>query len=1027
VVGEKDNKRTPKPKKGNKLTEPAGTGDLEAQKTEPQQAPTPEGPAPEPAPEKPPEQEPPEPPHERAPCPVVGIGASAGGLEALQGLFANMPAHPEIAFVVVQHRAIDRTSVMKSLIEKHAKLRVEDIVDNMKVKPNVIYLASAEKEVSIMHGILLLTDMPAHSGIHLPIDSFLRTLARDEAERAICIILSGTGSDGTLGLREIKAAGGMVMVQKEDQAKYDSMPRSAIDTGMVDFILPVEKMGAQLTQYVRHPYIERPKPPETEERAESLLQKIFLLIRNRTGHDFSHYKRNTIHRRIARRLAVHQIEDLEHYTKLLQESSEEVSILAREMLITVTNFFRDSEAWESLQERTIRPMIEQKPPEEPLRIWVAGCATGEEAYTVAILLREEIGKDDRHRIMQIFATDLDEESINTARRGVYPKSIAADVSTARLRQSFTDESHGYRIKNNIRESIVFAKHNLIKDAPFSKLDLLCCRNVLIYLDNSLQKKLIPMFHYTLNPGGTLFLGESESIGTFADLFVPVDAKSKIFRRKAVETGYEPEAGEIGFREPVKIRKEVALPVKRLAHDAAEIAERVILRDYSLPCVLVDREYNIVYFNGDTSKYLIQPSGKPAFNILQMARPEIHFKLNLLLKRAFHENRLAMEKDIQVRSDDHYVETDIVVRPVAEAGEGGDLMLVVFKSRPKDNKKAETGGPPAAKMPEGEKEGRIRELEQELQSFREYLRTTIEELETSNEELKSSNEELQSTNEELQSTNEELDTSREELQSTNEELRTVNSEYQQKINELSKAYDDLNNLLGATEVATLFLDRDLRIRRFTPATRKIFRLIDRDIGRPLDDISTTLQSEGFLAETRSVLESLNRVDRAVEGSDGTSYQMKVIPYRTTQNVIEGVVITFIDITEQKRLVAEEQAGELAGAIVETVRQPLLVLGSDLKVISANPAFYRHFQTGPEETVGRRIYELGDKQWDLPELRNLLEQIVPQNTRIEDFRVQASFPKIGPRTMLLNARQTVRGTAVTGRILLAFEDITEEKKE
>jgi len=944
---------------------------------------------------------------DRAPCPVVGVGASAGGLDALQGLFADLPSEPSLAFVVVQHRATDRTSVMKSLIEKYTKLTVKDIVDGTKVAPDMIYLAPADKDVSIMHGVLFLVEPPPHCGVHLPIDSFLRTLARDEAEQAICIILSGTGSDGTLGLREVKAAGGMIMVQKEEQAKYDAMPRSAIETGMVDFILPVEKMGEQLAQYLRHPYLERRRIPETGEKSEDQLEKVFLLIRNQTGHDFSHYKRNTIRRRIARRLAVHQIEDLDHYIKMLQESIEEVDILAREMLITVTNFFRDREAWDSLAELVIRPVVEEEPPEIPLRIWVPGCATGEEAYTVAIVFHEQMGKGNKHHLLQIFATDLDEESVNIGRRGIYPKSIAADVSPARLQRFFTEEGNSYKIKNTIRETIVFAKHDLVKDSPFSRLDLVCCRNVLIYLDNSLQKKLIPMFHYTLNPGGILFLGESESIGTFADLFAPVDTRHKIFRRKPVETGYEPEMADRSY----PLRPEVARERRAVTspYDVAGIAERVILRDYSLPCVLVGEDFNIVHFNGGTSPYLNQPSGKPTTNIIQMARPEIHVKLNLLLKRAFQEKRVAMEKDIRIRTNDHYFETDIVVRPVVEGGAARNLMLVVFKSRPKEKKPGETV-PLPGDVPAQERDGRVRELEQELQSTREYLRTTVEELETSNEEL--------------QSTNEELDTSREELQSTNEELRTVNAEHQQKIDELSEAYHSLNNLLRATEVPTLFLDRDLRIRRFTGAARQIFRLIERDVGRPLDDISTSLQCPNLLPDIRSALETLTRVDKEVRCDGAESYQMRVIPYRTAENVIDGVVITFIAITGQKEATAAaEQAAGFAEAIVETVRQPLLVLDQDLKIVSANPAFYRHFQTSPGETVGTRIYELSQNQWDIPELRRLLEQIVPQNTRFDDFQVQAAFPKIGARTMLLNARQTTHKGEATGHILLAFEDITE----
>jgi two-component system CheB/CheR fusion protein len=967
-------------------------------------------------------QEEPEPAEhrERAGCPIIGVGASAGGLEALQGLFDHVRNEPPMAFVVIQHRATDRTSVMKSLMEKHTSFRVRDIEDGMKIEPGTIYLTPADKDVSLMNGTFYLVEPPQAPGLRLPIDAFLRTLAQEEAERAVAIILSGTGSDGTLGVKEVKGAGGMIMVQKEEQAKYDSMPRSAIDTGLVDFILPVEQMGVQLAQYLTHPFLALRKTPEMGEKIEDQLQKVFLLIRHETGHDFSHYKRNTILRRVSRRLAVHQIDNLEDYLKLLTTSSEEVVLLARELLITVTNFFRDHNAFAALQQHAIRPLVADKSPDLPIRIWVAGCATGEEAYSIAMLLMEEMGKTERHHPVQIFATDLDEGSVEMGRRGLYPKSIAGDVSPERLRRFFSEENNHYKAKGNIREMIVFARHNLIKDAPFSKLDLLCCRNVLIYMDSTLQKKLLPMFHYTLNPGGYLFLGESESIGTFADLFAPVDAKHKIFRRKPVQTGYQPE-GEALVYPAVRETKAKPLPAKP-AQDFTKVAERVILRDYSLPCVLVDEEYNIVYFNGDTDRYLTQPGGRPTTNIIQMARPEVHYRLSLLLKRAVHEKRMAIEKGIQLRVNDHYADVDIMARPIIEPGIGENLMLVVFKSKPKERKPGEETGA-AVEIPEQEKDTRIRELEQELLSTKEYLQTTIEELETSNEELKSANEELQSTNEELQSTNEELDTSREELQSTNEELRTVNSEHQQKIDELSKAYDDLTNLLGATEVATIFLDHDLRIRRFTPAARKLFRVIDRDVGRPIADITTSLQYDAFAADIRNVLETLTRVEKEVRGDNDEWYQMKIIPYRTAENVIEGVVIIFLDINEQKKaFAASEEAADLAKAIVETIREPLLILNGQLKVMEANSAFYQCFHTRPEEALGQQVYELGNHQWDIPALRELLEKIVPQNSRFEGFRVTQKFPKIGERTILLNARQTVLQGEATGRILLAMEDVT-----
>lgn len=1009
MAGETDS-RTPRQRKGSAAREPAAAGNAKTPET---QAPSEE-------------PKPGEPPQDRASCPVVGVGASAGGLEALQGLFANLPSMPCLAFVVVQHRASDRASVMRSLIEKYTTLAVKDIEDGMKIEPDTVYLAPADKNVSIMNDVLYLTEVPPGSRIHLPIDSFFRTLSRDKAEQATCIVLSGTGSDGTLGLKEIKAAGGMAMVQKEDQAKFDAMPRSAIETGLVDFILPVEEMGRQLAQYLRHPYLEPCKAAEPEEPFEDQFQKVLLLIRNRTKYDFSHYKRDTLRRRLATRLAVHQIQSLDHYLKLLQEKPAEVEVLARAMLITVTSFFRNQVAWEALTEQVIHPLLEQKPAQTPLRAWVAGCATGEEAYTLAILFHEQMGKDNRHHSLQVFATDLDEESINTARRGVYPKNIAADVSPTRLGRFFIEEGSRYKVKNSIRESIVFSKHDLTKDAPFSKLDLVCCRNVLIYMDNSLQEKLLAMLHYALNPGGVLFLGESESIGSLTDLFAPVDAKCKIFRRKPATTGYTPQTAE-----PTRHPHREAGPEKpraaRTANATAEMAERVILHDYSWPCVLIDEDYNIVYFNGDTSKYLSLPRGKPNFNVVEMARPEIHLKLSLLLQRAFHEGQTAMEKGILVRTNDHYLETDITVRPVAEASGAGNLMLIVFKSKPHEAKADQAAAPPAG-VPEQEKDSHLRELEQELQSTRQYLQTTIEELETSNEELKSSNEELQSTNEELQSMNEELNTSREELQSTNEELRTVNSEYQQKAEQQSTAYDDLVNLLAATEVATVFLDRALKIRRFTPAAHKVFRLIDRDVGRPLDDIATTLQYKGFSEDVRGVLKTLVRVEKEVVLGGGGWYEMKIFPYRTVQDVIDGVVITFTDISAQKNsAAAAEQAADFAEAIVETVREPLLILDGDLKVMEANPAFYRHFQTDAAATLGVQVYELGNKQWDIPELRQLLEQIVPENTMFEGFRVRANFPKIGGRTMLLNARQTMHGGEATGRILLAFEDISDRRQD
>jgi len=956
----------------------------------------------------------------KPPCPVVGVGASAGGLEALQRLLGHMPADSHLALVVIQHRAHDRQSMMSSLLQKHTGMKIEDVTDRTDIRTGGVYLAPADKDISIMHGALHCSEPTPHRGPPLPIDHFFRSLAQDQAERAVGIVLSGTGSDGTLGLKEIKAAGGMVIVQDPRQASYDQMPRNAIDTGLIDYVCRVEEMPKELVSYLKHPYVQVPAAQEGERKLESQLQRIFLIIRTETGHDFSHYKRNTIKRRVGRRLAVHQIENLNEYVGYLRSNSEEVEILSKELLITVTAFFRDHEAFEALAAKAIRPLIQDRPPSAPIRVWVPGCATGEEAYSVAMLIYEQMHKSDKIHDVQVFGTDLDEDAVERARCGRYPKGIAGDVSKKRLQQFFSEEDSSFRIKSYVREMLVFARHNLIKEPPFSKLDLICCRNVLIYMDTTLQQKVLPIFHYALNPGGYLFLGESESIGGFADLFEPVEVRHKIFRRKEGRAGYEPHRPDFQVPlQPAEAPDESETGGRHARRDIAALAERFILREYSAPCVLVDQEYNALYFNGDTSRYLMQPGGEPTLNLLQMARPQLHHKLAGLLQRAAREHHKVIEEDVPVGTDEEHSGTDIIVRPLRDhEGEGG-LMLVVFRPRRREDQ-----GRTAREVLVEEKDARIQTLEQEIQSTREYLQTTIEELETSNEELKSANEELQSTNEELQSTNEELDTSREELQSTNEELRSVNAEHQAKIDELSKNNDDMNNLLGCTEVATLFLDSKMRIRRFTPQARKLFRLIEGDIDRPLQDITTVIEYDDFVEDVQNVIDSLERVERELCVGDETWYIMRVLPYRTGENVIDGVVVTFVDITPQKHAaLASARARCFAEAIVETIREPLIVLDSHLKIVSANDAFYRTFQVKIAETEGRLIYELGNRQWDIAPLRELLEKVIPQNTRFHGFVVEHDFPHIGHRKMVLNGRQVVHGDEKSGKILLAFDDVTE----
>ncbi len=804
------------------------------------------------------------------------------------------------------------------------------------------------------------------------------------------------------------------MAQDENQAKYSSMPANAIDTGLIDFILPVEKMPDELMRYVKHPYIEESrKPAGTEDKYEKALLKIFKLIRSSTGHDFSNYKRNTIRRRIERRLAVHKIKEINDYIRLLTEDNQEVKTLFKDMIITVTNFFRDPEAFDALKEKAIREIVHGKPANYNIRVWVPGCATGEEAYSVAILLEEAVNELENKHDFQVFATDVDDDAIETARYGKYPDSISADVSKTRLIRFFSRFESSYKIKESIREKLIFAKQDLIKDPPFSKLDLICCRNVLIYMNSELQRKVISLFHYTLNPNGFLFLGTSETVGQFTDLYVPVDNKQRIFKRKpAILRTHEPALMLMPAvnDENYQARTEQHKRDMNINH----LAEKLILNEYSKPCVFLNDKYDIIYFNGNTNPFLLMPMGEPTTNILKIVRKEIHYSLSIVLHKAEREGKTITSDELHLKHDGEMLNFNLVARPVTEPDIKEKLFMVIFDIKSRSDKKEEK--PDKKKEGEKQEEPRVKVLEQELASTREYLQTTIEELETSNEELKSSNEELQSTNEELQSTNEELETSREELQSTNEELRTVNSEHQNKIEELARANDDLNNLLASTNIATIFLDTELKIKRFTPESRKLFKFIDSDTGRPLDHIVNKLDYENLVQDTQKVLDNLIKVERDVQSKEGTWLRVRIAPYRTMENIIDGVVITVIDISR------ERDAQEYAESIVETIREPLLILDKDLKVVSANNAFYRNFKLKSEETMGKFVYNLGNRQWDIPRLKKLLEDILPKNSSFEGFEVEHDFPGTGKRKMILNARRIHQKNKQAELILLAIEDVT-----
>ena len=844
--------------------------------------------------------------------PIVGIGASAGGLAAFEAFFSGMPADtdPGMAFVLVQHLAPDHKSILSDLIRRYTRMQVFEVEDGMVVTPNCAYIIPPNRDMAFLNGTLQLLEPAAPRGQRLPIDFFFRSLAQDQHERAIGIVLSGTGSDGTSGVRAIKGEGGMVMAQNPESTEFDGMPRSAIATGLVDYVLPPAEMAAQLIAYSTQVF-EKPAAAVPTPRSENALKKIFVVLRAQTGHDFSLYKPSTIQRRIVRRMAVHQIDSIDDYIKYLQQTAAEVTALFRDLLIGVTNFFRDPEAFKALEEEAIPKIFEGKPAGATVRVWSPGCSTGEEAYSLAILLTERMEALAQNYTVQVFATDIDSQAIATARAGVYPASIAADVSPARLARFFTAEPGGsaYRIHKSIRDLLVFSEQDVIKDPPYSRLDLISCRNLLIYLSGDLQKKLMPLFHYALNPGGFLFLGTSETVGEFGELFTMLDRKSKLYRRsedlhgaqRAALARFAPPMAAMGAALP-RAAVKAALPAKL---PLRELAEQALLAQVAAGA-LVNAQGDILYLHGRTGMYLEPAAGEAGVNnILRMAREGLRRDLATALHKAAGTNEAVHVPGLRVKTNGDYTTVKLAIRPVASgaATPEAPLYLVVLEEAPAPERSGRTAARAGkgAHSREPAADASIAALKQELRAKEEYLQSTVEELETSTEELKSSNEEMQSVNEELQSTNEELETSKEEMQSVNEELATVNAELQTKVADLTRANNDMNNLLAGTGIGTVFVDHQLRILRFTPATARIINLIASDVGRPVGHIVSNLVGyDRLLADTQAVLDTLAPKAVEVQTTEGRWYTLHIQPYRTLDNVIEGAVITFVDITETVRI-------------------------------------------------------------------------------------------------------------------------------
>ena len=1017
--------------------------------------------------------------------PVVGIGASAGGLEAFTELLKHLPTDTGLGFVLVQHLDPQHESALTQLLSRATSMPVCEVTNNLSVEANHVYVIPPNTTLSIAAGALKLQARKKRRTPTRSIDSFFESLAQDQRERAIGVVLSGTASDGTVGLEAIKAEGGITFAQ-DDSAKYDSMPRSAVAAGCVDFVLSPANIANELARIAKHPFVagqphelnpeeDRASATEHEDDASALpsggrgspqtgssrarheaatakdkvgengFKRILLLLRNHSGVDFSLYKSATIQRRIMRRVILNKQDSLEDYADFLKGNSKELDALYSDTLISVTSFFRNPEAFEVLKRKVFPKLLEQRG-DNPFRVWVLGCSTGQEAYSIAMAFMESADKAPRLRKLQIFATDLNEALLDKARHGLYAKSLVEDVSPERLRRFFVEEEGGYRIVKSLREMVVFARQNLISDPPFSRMDVISCRNLLIYLEPSLQRKALPTFHYSLKPGGFLFLGASESIGGFAELFEPVDKRQKVYSRRAASTPsfhlpvrterdeHNLSGHALRFPFSVKVPEESS-PGLPSDLNAQREADRMSVNRFAPPGVLINAELQILQFRGPTSAYLQPPAtGKASFDVLKMAREGLLLPLRTTINKAKKENKIARRENIRINQNGDTRTVNIEVVPLKNLRER--CFLILFEE-------AEKAARAERALPSGERQSpapvtirrisnkeetrRSVELERELAETRDYLQAIQDQYEAATEELQASNEEVQSANEELQSINEELETSKEELESANEELMTLNEEMANRNTELNRLNSDLVNFQTSTRLAIVLLGRDLTIRRFSVQAERQFNLLPSDLGRSISNVRHNLQLsdlEGFISE---VISSVRERDREVQDREGRWFSLRVRPYMTLDNKIDGAVLVLVDIDDLKKHEREIAAARAyAEAIIETVREPLIVLDENLRVQTANKSFYQNFQVAREEVENRFIYELGDRQWDIPALRKLLETILAENNQFQDFEVVHDFPGIGSRTMLLNARRLAHDGYHAQSILLAFEDITERQQ-
>jgi len=947
------------------------------------------------------------------------MGASAGGLEAFERFFLHMPPDSGMAFVLVPHLDAHHKSAMTELVGRFTPMPVVPISDGMTIRPNHVHVIQPNTTLT-MRGDVFHAETPR--GQPFTIDSFLRSLAEQHGECAAGIILSGSGSDGSAGLAAIKEAGGLTLAQAGETSRYDAMPRSAVATGLVDFVLPVEEMPRHLVQYAQSlTQLKREGTSPLRQETRRHLVKIYTLLRASTGHDFSQYKNNTFIRRVHRRMQVMQVTSVAAYVELLRKDPVEVEALFRDLLIGVTHFFRDAKAFEVLEREVVPKLLEDKGPDDQVRVWVPGCATGEEAYSIAILLRERMIESDTAFKVQIFATDIDDHALAIARNGVYPEAIARDISPERLERFFVKDGGNYRVVKEIREMCIFSVHNVIKDAPFSKLDLISCRNLLIYLDAALQSRVLLLFHFALRQRGYLFLGPSENITQHPKLFAKIDSRHRLFKARTVEA----ERPQVEFPLTTSIYRnhlELERPAGTLPIVKDTISRRAqrVVDGYAPACFVVDEHYEILHFSGRTGRYLQPSPGVASLNLFSIVEASLRPDLRTVIHQALASGQRTVRENVSLPVDGGFQSINLVAEPLVMSEADPKVCVVVVQEvgslKPLGATRAE------ADASDVQKDEIIRHLEAELIATRERLQTTIEELETSNEEMKSSNEEFQSVNEELQSANEELETSKEELQSVNEELETVNAELNSKIESLDRAISDRKNLLESTQIATLFLDNNLRVRSFTPAITEIFHLIESDFGRPITDIVTRLSYENLSRDVSRVLRTLTRLEQEVGLADGSaSYIMRILPYRTVDNVINGVVITFIDITERKR--SEEALARLA-AIIDNSQEAIIGMTPDGRITSWNAGAERMYGYSAEEAIGRPLSFLSVATRS-SELRQILDRLKrpTQQSVVETERLT----KDGRRIFVSYTASPIRNAAGRLTAVAVVERDTTERRQ